>query len=76
MKTPKVKFSYNYSRGSALNKTLKSRALSEKFFYEFLKLYKNRKTVPLREIERCSKAMMPEKVYFEIGKLPYDEWDE
>ena len=76
MKTPKVKFSYNYSKGSALNKTLKSRALSENFFYGLLKLYNGRKTVPLREIERCCKTMMPEAVYFEIGKLPYDEWDE
>lgn len=75
MKAPKVKFSYNYSRGSALYRSVKSKALSEKLFHEYLYLYGNKDSLPLKTITQKFKAFMPEPIYFDIKKIPIEELD-
>ena len=73
MNIPKIKFSYDFSRGSCSHRNLKMEQINKKLFQGIMNLYEETDSVRLRDIEKQCKKDMPEPIYFKIRKVKPDE---
>ena len=66
MNVPKVKFSYDFARGSILKREEKAKAINEKLFNEMMELFIDCDNQPLYMINKISKSIMPESIFYNI----------
>ena len=66
MNVPKIRFSPKYATGTFKERMRFADELNDRLFSSVYSLYKNSLSVPICDIERTMKEIIPEPIYFNV----------
>lgn len=70
---PKLRFSYDFARGSFEQRTLHTEKINENIFIGLLKMYENTEFVKIKNIEKKYNQIVPEKKYININHVKTED---